>query len=173
MSQNHCRSCAISQGHEQPLGRIIVNLEGGWTLNHYGDKDSFLGRMALQPREHRMELADLTLQELEALGRNIQRIDLALTHYFDCHFGDKVERVYIVYFFESYHDNPKKCEWHLHIHLIPRTEKMRGNALPTEVAAWNIHKITKRPDFPAEYRIEKDNDEAVLLMKFLKLHLER
>lgn len=118
MYKDGCKGCDLSRGQGTPLGGIVVELDDYWTLNQ--SKEGFLGWMILQPKQHRMELADLTWDEVTALGRNIQRIDLALTRYWDYHFkDDRIDRVYIVYFFESYWDAPKKCEWHFAYSLNP------------------------------------------------------
>ena len=52
-----CKGCELSKGNGDPPGGIIVKLDGGWILNHYGGSEGFLGWLALQPSCHRMELA--------------------------------------------------------------------------------------------------------------------
>ena len=153
--KDDCDGCKISQGLKERVGGII-ELEGDWILNHYSDEDTFLGRMALQPRYHRMELWELTTKEAATLGGNIQKIDIALRQYWSIRFpDDPIERVYVVYFFESVFDKPKPTEFHLHIHLIPRAKSLDPllrKADGSTIIAWNIHKLGKRRDFPQQYR---------------------
>jgi diadenosine tetraphosphate (Ap4A) HIT family hydrolase len=132
----------------------------------------FLGWLALQPRFHRMELTQLIGDEINALGKNIQNIDTALRQYWSIKFpDDPIQRVYVVYFFESE-------GYHLHIHLIPRSEKL-GCEDPEEYMAWKTFERTKKDRFPQEYRIMmKDQCEnwvkdkkVVALMTYLKGYL--
>jgi len=100
MYKEGCEGCKLSQGHGEPPGGIIVELDGDWILNHYGDPEGFLGWMILQPRQHRMDLDKLTSEETNALGGNIQRVDKALHDYWHEEFpDDPYERTYVVYFF--------------------------------------------------------------------------
>lgn len=117
--EERCKGCQLSQGLRHPRGNIIVELDGDWILNHYGGNEGFLGWMALQPKLHRMDLTDLTPDEMKALGGNIQRVERALRSYWSFRFeSDPIQRVYVVYFFESFFNSPP-TEYHLHIHLIP------------------------------------------------------
>jgi diadenosine tetraphosphate (Ap4A) HIT family hydrolase len=177
-----CKGCRISQGIEEPRrGGGIIELDGNWILNHYGGDEGFLGWMALQPRFHRMELTDLNTDEANALGKNIQNIDLAMRQYWAIEFPkDPVRRVYVVYFFESAFEKSSD-KYHLHIHLIPRTEKL-GDLLREEgkVIAWNIYKLSKpnkSNEFPPEYMAQPENDEdrrkVEALMTYLRGQLHR
>jgi len=86
------------------------------------------------------------------LGPNIKQVDKALDNYWKEKFPhDPIERVYIVYFFESAFGKQPE-EWHLHIHLIPRTKKL-GRNNPADVAAWKMGKLTNERWFPNEYRL--------------------
>jgi diadenosine tetraphosphate (Ap4A) HIT family hydrolase len=106
----------------------IIGLPGDWILNQYDEKESFLGWMALQTRYHRTELADLTKDETDALGKNIPGVDIALRQYWSIKFpDDPIERTYVCCFSES-------KEFHLHFHLIPRTRKI-GQGNPKEYVA--------------------------------------
>jgi len=172
-----CKGCELSEGNGDPPGSIIVKLDGGWILNHYGGPEGFLGWLALQPKRHLMELAQLNEEETSHLGRNIQRVDMALRHYWAVHFpNDQLERVYSVYFFESVYDEPP-TKYHLHLHLIPRTRKMVGKKHPSDIAAWKIRELVKSRGFPKGYQTkDRGNDmyeeEVVALMTCLKLHLD-
>lgn len=171
---NDCEGCAISQGIKQPRrGGGIIELDGNWILNHYGGDEGFLGWMVLQPRCHRMELTDLNTDEANALGKNIQDIDLALRQYWALQFQeDLIQRVYVVYFFESAFEKSSD-KWHLHIHMIPRTERLRSlEQRGSKLIAWNIHKVATHQDFPREYQIIEDTEEnrrkVEALMTYLK-----
>lgn len=144
--KNGCEGCKISQGFEKRVGGII-DLDGSWILNHYHGREGFLGWLVLQPRFHRMKLTDLTEDEVKALGINIQNIERALCQYWSIHSPrDPIEKVYMVYFHESE-------EYHLHIHLIPRSKKL-GQRNPSEKAAWKICKLAPRWNgFPRQYRL--------------------
>jgi len=168
------QGCDISREFEKKLGGI-VELDGGWIVNHYAGPEGFLGWLALQPRYHKKDFASLEKNETEALGRNIQNIDMALRQYWSIRFPeDPIEKVYLVYFHESE-------EYHLHIHIISRSRKL-GQDNPSEKAAWKI--CTLAPcwnNFPEEYRLRaketKGNDnlihkeEVVALMTHLKGYL--
>ena len=76
-------------------------------------------------------------------------------------------------------DESKGSQYHLHIHLIPRTEKVgageSGKGKPSQSAAWNTPKLACKDWFPQEYRIrdKTGKEEVVALMTCLKLHLEK
>jgi len=103
--------------------------------------------MALQPRFHRSGLNDLTKEETDVLGKNIQSVDLALCQYWSMKFPeDPIERTYVACLSES-------KNLHLHFHLVPRTRKL-GRGDPGEYASWRICELTEmRADFPELYRI--------------------
>jgi diadenosine tetraphosphate (Ap4A) HIT family hydrolase len=171
-----CNGCKISRCLKARHGGIIET-DGNWILNHYAGWEVFFGWMALQSRYHRMELTDLTPDETKALGKNIQNIDLALRQYWSLKFpSDPIQRVYVVYFFESE-------GYHLHIHLIPRSKKL-GQDNPSEKAAWKIYTLAPCWNgFPGEYRLRakesKENDiiehkeEVVALMTYLRSDLSK
>src|SRR5215831_1791213 len=120
-----CRGCMMYTGEYKPRGDTIVDLPGGWTINHYGSSEGYLGWLALQPRIHRMNLAELSPIELQSLGENTHQVETALTSYWQANFPcDPLERMYIVYYFESVFDEPKHEDFHLHIHLIPRPQRL-------------------------------------------------
>lgn len=156
-------------------------LPGSWVLNHYAGEEGFLGWMALQPKCHRISFAELTDEELQALGGNLRTIDNLLTQYWQETFkNDPIKRVYVVYFFESVFDTPPS-QFHMHIHLIPRFvslepllreyPKRRTEAeYPSTINAWTIPLITSRETFPRQYRPEQANVKA--LMRWLRARLE-
>ena len=175
--QQGCRGCEISKGNKKNvLGKKIIELDDYWILNHYGGDDTFLGRMALQTRCHRMDIGDLSEEETNRLGGNIQRIDSALREYWSEHFiPDRIERVYVIYFLEGEFDIPNRSPYHFHIHLIPRTRKfdsllrrMRKN--DSDILAWNIYQINTHVSFPDEYKVigcDEGEQKAKNLMHYL------
>jgi len=183
-----CKGCNISQRCEEELedlpSRIVIDLPGDWTLNHYGSSEGFLGWLALQPRYHRMEIKDLSPNEAAALGGNIQDIDIALRQYWSIHIPeDPIERVYVVYFFESVFDEPKRELYHLHIHLIPRTKKFADSLRLTkkdvsEIVGWNIHTLQAMKGelaIPSKYQVKGEGmqQNAENLMTYLSGFLWR
>jgi diadenosine tetraphosphate (Ap4A) HIT family hydrolase len=118
-----------------------VRLPGSWSLNHYGGTEGYLGWLALQPICHRMKLSELTEEELRHLGPNIHAIDKALSDYWQQVFGDPIERLYVVYFFEG--GGP----YHFHIHLIPRFA-----TLEPRLRDWEAPRATASATFPERYR---------------------
>jgi diadenosine tetraphosphate (Ap4A) HIT family hydrolase len=140
-----CKGCDISRDIEGKPGGVI-ELEGDWMLIHFTGDGVFLGWMALQPRFHRMKFTDLTDDETKALGKNIQNINVALCEYWSIHFPkDPFEKLYVVCIHESE-------EYHIHIHLIPRTNELGGED-PTEKMAWKTFERTNKEGFPPGYRI--------------------
>ena len=144
--KDSCKGCDISRKIEKKPGEII-DLEGDWILNHYAGDEGFLGWMALQPRFHRMKFTVLNDDEARALGINIQNINMALCKYWSVHFpNDPIEKLYVIYFHESE-------EYHMHIHLIPRTKELGGED-PTAYMAWKTSERTNTEPFPPEYRVK-------------------
>lgn len=160
-----CTGCMFSRGLDAKGKRMqVVRLPGGWCVNHYGGGEGYLGWLALQPREHRCSIAELTKQELRSLGPNIAALDQAISHYWPMRFEERVERLYFVYFFESARTHP----FHLHVHLIPRFERMDGR-----LRAWKTPKATLSATFPDRYRLTHASfpREKAALMKFLDRRL--
>ena len=194
---NNCKGCKLSQGKwpkpnkdpkpdeltKPPVGGMIIELkdknqaEGDWILNHYGGREGFLGWLALQPKKHKMELCDLEEKELKALGLNIKKIDRFLRAYWKEYFpADPIKRVYVVYFFEGVFDS-KPTDYHLHIHLIPRTkamdillrEELEGEKITT-IIAWKIYRLTtdKRKEIDSLGYSKENEKAAKSLMEFIK-----
>ena len=183
-----CDGCKRSQKLDNVPGGI-AELPGDWVLNQYQGDEGYLGWMALQPRFHRREFTELETSELQALGEDIKKVELALRSYWEAQFpADKVKRVYVVYFYESIYNEPTPTGFHLHIHLIPRTERL-GKLLrecqqsPSDpkikhssIFAWGIYRVTRHCDFPDEYRynrrIESDRKKALELLNFIRDSLD-
>ena len=166
-----CKGCDRSLERDGAVGGI-VRLDGKWILNHYQQKDQgFLGWLALQPELHTENWGDLEDEELQALGPNIKQVKQALREYWKEHFPkDKVKRIYVVYLFDW---DELPSQFHLHIHLIPRFDKLAPLLKEKgvqDINAWNIYRLTSRKnDFPKEYRWSKPRIEE--LMKELRSFL--
>lgn len=153
-------------------------MKGGWSLNVYGGGEGFLGWMVLQPRFHRMDWGDLTPEEAAALGPSIQGVTAALREYWGSEFpDDPLQRVYVLFFHETVFGKRQALEpsqeWHLHIHLVPRTFKL-GAILRNDqgyVDVWRIPRILETGEIPVEYR--KSAEKSRRLMAFLRQRLER
>jgi diadenosine tetraphosphate (Ap4A) HIT family hydrolase len=164
-----CIGCNIMEPQYQPTGGVI-EVGKYWLVNQYGGGEGFLGWLALQPREHRMQLGDLSAGEARELGIAVQKVKKALQDYWKKEWPeDRFERLYVTYFFESAFDN-SPSKYHLHIHLIPRTKRMRHLLITKngKVNCWKVHRIYKRKDFPQEYLWRGHEERAERLMSALK-----
>lgn len=179
-----CKSCDWAEGRDKPLGGIIP-LDEFWLLNHYRGPEGFLGWMALTPLKHCMDFSELLNDELSTLGKNIKKVDSALRDYWQTEFNDPIQRVYIVYFFETAFKVPQKEMFHLHIHLIPRPHSFdklmrefgyKEGEMTSRIHAWGIYKLSQyREIFPAHYT--KDGSEGKIrllkLMDYLSVSIKR
>ena len=130
-------------------------------VNHYQNKEEgFLGWLVAQPVEHRMTFSDLTKIELEEFGVSMQRLERALKRAYDSMFpNDIVEIVYLVRLGESTLATP--AEWHVHLHVLPRTFSMRKKC-----DGWDIHKCRERGIRP-----EPSKPEIEALMTRIRQYL--
>lgn len=166
-----CLGCRLSQELDRVVGGI-VQLPGDWILNHYGGEEGYLGWLALQPKYHRMDLPELTQTEAEAFGRNVQAISQLLTAYWQETWpADPLSRVYVVYFFESVFD-PVPSRYHMHVHLIPRPQSFKQllQGPCGSINAWEVHRVSKRTEFPERYAA-RDDSHVRPLMDWLRKHL--
>jgi diadenosine tetraphosphate (Ap4A) HIT family hydrolase len=160
----------------------VISLPGGWSVNHYGGSEGFLRGLALQPFGHRMCLQDLTGEELEKLGPNLQALDRELTAYWEQQFpDDPLRRVYVLYFFETAFKSGARERFHLHVHVIPRSDRI-GEALkgPDEdgilsVDGWHIRTLTPDGKVPEPYSRTSPTwaEQVNRLMDYLREHLPR
>ncbi len=178
-----CNSCLISQGAYADVNAHggTIELGSDWTLNHYLGPEGFLGWVILQPRYHRIDISELEQQEATSLGTNIKLVDSALREYWRQQFpADPIQRVYVVYFHESVFRNPDlrkpSQDWHMHFHLIARTERMAAllrtfDAVGHSIRAWSMPDVLpKKPgEFPNDYMKDKQNTSQ--LMAYLKAAL--
>ena len=143
-------------------------MPGDWVVNQYGGSEGFLGWLALQPRFHRMALSDLTDTEARALGPNIRALDKVLTQFWTNQFpADPVERVYVIYMFESEFAEPlgrPEERFHLHIHLIPRTKAFAEpgrlrfiRSGTTWNDGWHMPRLADHGVIPELYRLSQSN----------------
>lgn len=141
----NCIGCEIARGtSNHPFHKIIMNLEGGWLLNHSSESQSYLGHLTITTREHRGNWNELTPAEASTLGINIQHIEAMLKQYWTLVFkDDPIERLYVCYF----NDSALAQVHHFHIHLFPRTKSM------TKGISWGIVDIQEAQDFNHNYRI--------------------
>jgi len=158
----------------------VISLPGGWSVNHYGGSEGFLGWLALQPFGHRMRLQDLTRDELRELGPNLQALDRELTAYWKRQFpDDPLRRVYVVYFFETAFKPGARERFHLHIHVIPRSDRIgEGLTCPDEdgilsVDGWHISTLTPDDRVPEPYSKKSPTwvERVTGLMDYLREHL--
>ena len=179
MYDDKCAGCARSQSKQVSAGGILP-LSGDWIANQYAGSEGWLGWLALQPRYHRMAISQLSDSEASALGKNIQILDGLLTQYWKHQFPkDPIERVYIVYFFESAFETPAVAEtFHLHIHLIPRFESLNvSGALHREedgkswADGWWVPCLRQRGTIPEPYAHTTPKEwesRATALMDYLR-----
>ncbi len=118
-----CRGCLRASGQEEvDGGRILLGTH--WTVNHYDDRDGFLGWLVVQPIQHRMVSSELTKKELQEFGVVTCRLENALKVSYDKIYpGDKVKIIYLVRLGES--TLGRRPQWHLHYHMIPRTASVK------------------------------------------------
>jgi len=173
-----CAGCGVSQGSRHPTGGAL-HLPGGWVVNQYGGSEGWLGWLALQPAFHRMSLSELSAQEAQTLGPNIQTLDRAVTAFWQTTYPrDPVMRVYVVYFFESAFEMPKEpTPYHLHIHLIPRFQSLntpnglqRSDGKTTWADGWRVPTLRERGAVPLHYlRGSEDWEQRVaILMAYIR-----
>ena len=175
----NCAGCQRAQGVDSVTGGVI-GLPGGWSVNHYGGSERFLGWLALQPFTHRMRLQELTGEELAELGPNLQALDRELTAYWKAQFpDDPLLRVYVVYFFETAFKEGARERFHLHIHVVPRPHSIGAELeCPDEdgilsVDAWRLPTLAPDGKVPEPY--SKDSplwaERVTRLMEYLRAHL--
>jgi len=160
--KDSCRGCDIAQGKYRPVGGAFP-VSQHWILNQYWGGEGFLGWLALQPKEHRMQLEELSTQEAGEMGTAIQRVKKGLKACWkEMWPEDRFDRLYVTYFFESVFGN-KPNEYHPHIHLIPRTKKMRALiSKEGNINCWEIYNISRMDGFPEEYLRYEERVERLM-----------
>ena len=129
-----CVCCKIARGDGCGFQKIIVNMEGGWVLNHFSaSNETYLGRLVLGTKQHRHDFGALSLDEATTLGRNIKHINQSLRQYWTINYpDDPIELVHVAYLNETPHIRRHIYllskiqllrESHVHIHLLTRTQK--------------------------------------------------
>jgi len=126
MAETYCKACDMINREVSENLHDVILLGEHWSVNQYMGGERFPGWLVMQPRRHCMRIQDLTVGELLEFWVQFVRVEEALkTVWPEVFPGDKVERVYITLFFEN-----TEGFWHLHFHIVPRTDKMR-NEIPT------------------------------------------
>ena len=178
MKYENCKCCKVLCGVDiKPYQEKLIPLKGDWILNHYGGNDTYLGRLALATKCHIEDWKDLDTQ-LEPLGKNIKIINECLYNYWEDNSkefkGDKIEQIYTVYLNEEpyknghYTESELKERLHVHLHILPRTIKMRENLYnPKQDLGWHLKDYVCC--FPEYYQLrdEKNYLEAKRLMDYL------
>jgi len=171
-----CECCTIigGKGSGFRAKNYIVELEGGWVLNHCGGGNTYLGYLILQTKCHRVDFSDLSAKEATSLGMNIQRINWSLRQYWSAIYGnDSIERVYVAYLNETPFikrlSGQKLLEAsHVHMHLLTRTKRV-GEALNYDGQEFAWHLVENIGKLPRDYINVSDNDIRVInLMNYLK-----
>ena len=172
-----CICCKIAKGRGEGYQKIVVELEGGWVLNHFDGGKTYLGQLVLGTKCHRIDWGDISLKEATTLGINIQRINHSLRQYWINNYPDDiVELVHIAYLNETPYIHRhthllNKAQFlgesHVHMHLLTRTRKM-GEAMGycAEKIDWHLLDYIDR--FPNEYKVlGKDDNQVKGLMNSL------
>ena len=174
-----CVCCEIVQGGGKGYQKIVVELEGGWVLNHFGlSKETYLGRLVLQTRHHRTDFGNLSFKEATTLGLNIERINHSLRQYWARNYPkDPIELIHIAYLNETPFINRSsgeklQKELHVHMHLLPRTKQM-GEALDYCGKKIGWHLVDYVDKFPPRYKVSSlYGERAKTLMQYLKESLK-
>jgi len=169
-----CECCKIIGGEGKGYQKVIVNMEGGWILNHFGvNNETYLGRLVLQTKRHCPDWGELCLKEATSLGMNIKRINDSLRQYWSKTYSkDPIELVHVAYLNETPYIKRLSGEnllasLHVHMHLLTRTQKI-GRMLNYcgEQIGWHLVDDVRR--FPSDYiGITEDDKRVVDLMNYL------
>lgn len=172
--EEKCDCCKVIKGCvNKCYQKILVPLEGGWVLNHYGGSDTYLGRLVLQTQCHYTKWEELQNRELKYLGKNIQLINICLRKFWEKAYPkDCIEQIYATYFNEAPYKkgligDKLNEELHVHIHLLPRTKEMREAMCCSDKLGW--HLVDCISCFPDDYKLtDKNYIKAKELMEYLK-----
>lgn len=148
MSEPDCFVCRKHRGETATLGGPVYEdelLYAGHIAFAPGTGTAYLGYLMVEPRRHAPSLADLTVEEAQALGLLVSRLSRALK---ECEGAEHV------YAFVLGDHVP-----HLHVHLVPRYP----GAPP---AYWGVH-VDEWPEAP-----RGDARAITALCRRLRQHLE-
>ena len=161
--------------------KFVVEMKGGWMLNHAAGEKTYLGRLVLHTKEHRTDFDKLNELEAQTLGTNIQRIIYYLRQYWTKSYtNDPIEIVHVAYLNETPHilrhifllsEEQSLKKSHVHLHLLQRTKEM-GEALGycADKIGWSL--LDTIDKFPPRYKIHSIyNEEAQDLMRYLQVSL--
>jgi len=152
----NCQVCETTKDSCHIFHKIVVNMEGKWVLNHFGDDHrNLLGRLVLAPerKRKRKQLSKLADYQAKALGINLRKIDKELKNYWRENIrDDTLECVYVTYFKETKNSG-------VHFHIFPRTKNMkkRANAHGCMGIGWEYVSILDCPSLQGNYRVIDEN----------------
>jgi len=168
-----CEVCKIIKGKKEGIHdkEYIIDMNNGWTLNHCDASNWYLGYLVLSTTRHVKDFCELENCEPKALGLNIKWINCYLKGWWNCEYKpeDSIEQIYLAYFNEAPYKQgltdrkELDTQLHVHIHILPRTKKMR-EICGVQILGWDLLKI--RNCFPVGYIC--DYDKRKELMKYLK-----
>jgi diadenosine tetraphosphate (Ap4A) HIT family hydrolase len=163
MAHPKCQGCKKARDSSES-----VSFPGGWSLSHYGGCEGFLGWLALQTREHRRSVSDLSVTEAKALGPLLRRLERGTYKYWRAQ-RHPVERVYVMYFLEGALEPGGRDRWHLHFHLVPRFVALRTPMRGTSgIDAYQIAKLRPQGRLPAFLDSARKRDPAMAKLQILR-----
>ena len=174
-----CTSCKWNRGEWEsrkgpPGGIYRLGDYREWYLNHY--RVGYVGWLALQPKKCVPQIACIdSPSTLEQMGRAIKEVAAGMIAIWPKEFpGDKLQRIHTVSFMESHFDSPPpKKSFHVHIHLIPRSNLLRKfirrelNGVEQNVP-WDDYQIPRKIEHCHEFILYQLNrSRAAKFMKAL------
>jgi diadenosine tetraphosphate (Ap4A) HIT family hydrolase len=164
----NCFSCDVAAGKKNGLQdlKYVVELDGGWILDHNSDEKSYLGYLILATKKHVEDLDKLSLEQASTLGINIKRINYSLKKYWLANFDDVIERIHIAYLNEGPFIAKDMNGSHVHFHIVPRTKKMIPDYNGDKIGWHLLEYFDKFPDY-----LRKSDTNKKELMIYLKYSL--
>jgi diadenosine tetraphosphate (Ap4A) HIT family hydrolase len=164
----NCFSCDVAAGKKNGLQdlKYVVELDGGWILDHNSDEKSYLGYLILATKKHVEDLDKLSLEQASTLGINIKRINYSLKKYWLANFDDVIERIHIAYLNEGPFIAKDMNGSHVHFHIVPRTKKMIPDYNGDKIGLHLLEYFDKFPDY-----LRKSDTNKKELMIYLKYSL--
>jgi diadenosine tetraphosphate (Ap4A) HIT family hydrolase len=160
-----CFCCKIAQGKGcgYQAREYVVELDGGWILNHYGERgNSYLGYLVLATKRHVEDIGGLSPEEAQALGTNIMSINSGLRRYWLDNFDDLIEQIHVAYLNEGPFIDHNLDGLHVHFHILPRTRRMIPDYDANKIG-WRL--LDHVREFPEYLRSSDYAKEA--LMRYL------
>ena len=177
LSRRNCNTCEWIVGNSKPRYDFIYQLDDypKWYLNHYGDADSFIGRLAIQPSPDNCvdQFCDIVDSDaLQQFGPACQAIQSAMFKIWNKIYpSDELQRIHITIFMESEFDEPDVIPevrkfFHIHTHIIPRSIKTgrlirRHLNRIQQYVPWDDYLVTSRMMCLEEYKSNLCDDNRV------------